>query len=202
MKTKTGLLTLVALATTFVFNSPAAAQEDPQESPSKGPATRLLSLCVLLLICLLVPRELTAQTTADRESVNRVVELLFSNAGDFGNEVAPLPGVWSVAIAGFAKGDSREILISARVGQGFQVNGASESFGTDVDIRVYGPQGDPVACDTLEDNYPIVGFTAKAEGTYRAVLTAASVEGGGMSYAGMIVLRRLDEGAGDEGGGR
>ena len=49
---------------------------------------------------------------------------------------------------------------------------------------------------------PIVGFIAETDGVYRAVMTAASVEGGGMSYAGMIVLRVLDEGAGNEGGGR
>lgn len=166
-------------------------------NPAKAsvtPGTRRLPLCALLLICLQVPMVLTAQTTADRESVNRVVELLFSSAGNWGDEVAPLSGAWSVVIASFAKGDSREILIPARVGEEFNVHGTAESSRADVDICVYGPQGDPVACDTLEDSDPIARFTAKAEGTYRAVMTAVSVEGGGTSYAGMIVLRMLDQG--------
>ena len=166
------------------------------------PGTRLLSLGVLLLISLSWAMELAAQTTADRESVNRVVELLFNTAGDFGDEIAALPGVWSVAIAKFAKGDSREIEFPATVGEWYSVEGVSEAVGTDVDICVYGPGGARIDCDTLEDNVPIVGFMAETEGVYRAVMTAASVEGGGTSYAGMIVLRALAQGAGDEGGGR
>ncbi len=163
---------------------------------------RLLPLSILLLVLLSVSSALTAQTEADRESVRRVVELLFNTAGEFGDEIAPLPGVWSVAIAEFAKGDSREIEFPATVGEWYSVEGVSEAVGTDVDICVYGPGGARIDCDTLEDNVPIVGFMAETEGVYRAVMTAASVEGGGMSYAGMIVLRILDEGAGYEGGGR
>ena len=163
---------------------------------------RLLPLCVLLLVCVTAPMELTAQTKADRESVNRVVESLFVSAGDLGDEVAPLPGVWSVVIARFAKGDSREIEIRVTVDEWYSVVGVSEAVGTDVDICVYGPGGVRIDCDTLDDNVPIVSFSAETDGVYRAVMTAASVEGGGLSYAGMIVLRILDEGAGDEGGGR
>ena len=85
--------------------------------------TRLLTLCVLLLICLPVPTELSAQSTADRESVNRVVEMLFNTAAKFGDEIAPLPGVWSVAIAKFAKGDSREIEFPATAGEWYSVEG-------------------------------------------------------------------------------
>ncbi len=149
--------------------------------------TRRLLLWVLVLICVTVPMELTAQTKADRESVNRVIELLFNTAGEFGDEIAPLPGVWSVAIARFAKGDSREIVFPATVGEWYSVEGVSEAVGTDVDICVYGPEGDQIDCDTLDDNVPIVSFTAEMDGVYRAVMTAASVEGGGMSYAGMTL---------------
>ena len=73
---------------------------------------------------------------------------------------------------------------------------------TDVDICVYDPEGDQVECDAMEDNFPIVGFIAEAEGVYRAVLTAASVEGGGTSFAGMVVFRVLDEGEDGTGGGK
>lgn len=66
---------------------------------------------------------------------------------------------------------------------------------TDVDICVYGPEGNRIDCDTLEDNVPIVGFMAETDGAYRAVMTAASVAGGGTSYAGMVVLRIPDEGS-------
>lgn len=101
---------------------------------------------------------------------------------------------WSIAIAKFAKGDSREIEFPATVGESYSVEGVSEKVDTDVDICVYGPEGDQIGCDTLEDNIPIVQFTAATEGVYRAVMTAASVAGGGTSYAGMFVLRIIDEG--------
>ncbi|MCY4574585.1 MAG: hypothetical protein OXF01_17530 [Gemmatimonadetes bacterium] len=156
---------------------------------------RMLQICSLLLACLAAPAHLAAQTEADRESVNRVVELLFATAGEYGDEVTRHPDSWSVVIAKFAKGDSREIEIPAKVGEEYSVEGVAESNGTDVDICVYGPDGGPVECDTLDDHVPIVGFTAKTEGTYRAVMTASSIQGGGTSYAGMTVLRPVDDGA-------
>ena len=155
---------------------------------------RVPHICGLLLVCLSVPSGLVGQTAADRESVNRVVEALLTFAGGMGDEIPHNPEAWSLAIARFAKGDSREVAISAKAGENYEVNGVAESLGADVDICIYGPAGDPVDCDTLEDSFPIVSFTAKTEGTYRAVMTAVSVEGGGTSFAGMIVLRRLNEG--------
>ena len=163
---------------------------------------RTLLLFALLLVCLANPTDLTAQTEADRESVNRVVEWLFLNAGEFGNEVARHPGIWSVVIGRFAKGDSREIEIPAKAGEWYQVEGGSDSDGTEVDICVYDPEGGRIECDTMEDNYPIVGFIAEMEGDYRAVLTAASVEGGATTFAGMVVFRVLDDGEDGTGGGK
>ena len=166
---------------------------------SRTAGMRMLQLSALLLICLANPTNLTAQSEADRESVARVVELLFLVAGEFeGEEVARHPGIWSVVVARFAKGDMREIEIPAKVGEWYQIEGASDSDGTDVDICVYGPEGDEIRCDTMEDNIPIVGFTAETEGVYRAVMTAASVEGGGTSYAGIMVLRKGDGGRGQK----
>lgn len=166
--------------------------------------TRLLPLWVLLLVCLSAPMELTAQTTADRESIRSVVDLLFLNADPelSGDEVAYHPGIWSVVIARFAKGDSREIEIPAKVGDWYQVEGASDSDGADVDICIYGPEGDQIGCDTDEDNFPIVGFISETDGVYRAVMTAASVEGGGTSFAGMVVFRVSDEGSPEREGER
>ena len=160
---------------------------------------RMPQICALLLICLAGPAHLAAQTVADRESVNRVVKLLLASAGDLGDEIPHSPETWSRVIARFAKGDSREGPIPAGAGEKYKVVGATESFGTDIDICIYGPAGDQVDCDTLDDSVPVAGFTAETEGTYRAVMTAASVDGGGTSFAGMIVLRNLD--GADEGGG-
>lgn len=165
--------------------------------------TRLLPLFVLLLVCLTNQPALGAQTTADRESIRSVVDLLFLNADPelSGDDVARHPGIWSVVIARFAKGESREIEIPAKAGEWYQVDGASDSEGTDVDICIYGPEGDQIDCDTEEDNFPIVGFIAETEGVYRAVMTAASVEGGGTAFAGMVVFRVSDEESpGPEGG--
>ena len=158
-------------------------------------------ICALLLACLAVPAHLAAQTEADRESVNRVVESLLASAGEFGDEIPHSPGTWSLVVARFAKGDSREVAIPAGAAETYRVFGTTESLGTDIDICIYGPAGDQVDCDTLDDSVPVVIFTAETEGTYRAVMTAASVEGGGTSFAGMIVLRRLDQGTRGEGSG-
>ena len=167
--------------------------------------TRMLPLCVLLLISLANPAGLAAQATADRESIRSVVDLLFLNADNpelSGDEVARHPGIWSVVIARFAKGDSREIKIPARVGERYRVEGASDSDGADVDICIYGPEGDLIDCDTGEDNFPIKSFRTASDGVHRAVLTAASVEGGGMSFAGMVVFRVSVEESPGTGGGK
>ena len=157
---------------------------------------KVLPMCVLLPIWLAIPSGVAGQTEADRESVNVVVVGLVAAAGLIGDEIPHSPGTWSLVIARFAKGDSREVPIPARAGEEYVAKGAAESLGTDVDICIYGPAGDQIDCDTLDDSVPVVTFTAKTEGTYRAVMTAASVEGGGTSFAGMIVLRELE---GDEG---
>ena len=89
------------------------------------------------------------------------------------------------------------------MGERYQVIGGSESWDTDVDICVYGPNGDEMGCDTMEDNFPIVIFSARTEGVYRAVMTAASVDRQA-PYGGMIVLRERDtsgDGGGTESGG-
>ncbi len=179
--------------------SPIAASQPAREM-------RRLQLFSVLLACLALPTHLAAQTPADRESVNRVVETLFNGTGEY-TEIPHIPGTWSLVIARFARGDSREIAIPAKAGQHYQVWGAAEwgdaeSVRMDIDICVYGPAGDPVDCDTDEDSVPIVFFTPKTEGTYRAVMTAVSVEGGGTSFAGMVVLRELDEGAERGGAGK
>ena len=164
-------------------------------------AMRMPRLFLIVLACLAAPVNVAAQTPADRESVARVVDRLIpSDRERAGVELARYPETWSLVIARFAKGDSREVAFPAEPSDTYQVIGATESWtGTDIDICIYGPGGNPVACDTLEDDYPVVIFTAKTAGTYRAVLTAVSVEGGGTAFAGMVVLRELDEGEDDEG---
>lgn len=176
------------------------------ESARNGQASgmRMLQLAAFMLVCSANPMDLTAQTTANRESVRRVVEELFSIAEEDDAFELAHPGTWSVAIARFAKGDSRAIEIAANVGERYQVIGGSESWDTDVDICVYGPNGDEMGCDTMEDNFPIVIFSARTEGVYRAVMTAASVDRQA-PYGGMIVLRERDasgENEDGESGGR
>lgn len=169
----------------------------------QAPGMRMLQLAAFMAVCSANPMDLTAQTTANRESVRRVIEKLFITASE--DETLELaPGTWSVAIAQFAKGDSRAIEIAANVGEYYQVIGGSESWDTDVDICVYGPSGDELGCDTMEDNIPVVGFSARTEGVYRAVMTAASVDRQA-PYGGMIVLRGRDasgENEDGESGGR
>ena len=111
---------------------------------------RKLQLTAFAVVCLANAIDLTAQTTPNRESVRTVMEQTFSAAdADLGFELAHLPGTWSVAIAQFAKGDSRVIEIPAKVSVTYQVVGGSESWDTDVDICVYGPDALEIACRHL-----------------------------------------------------
>ena len=169
----------------------------------KAARKRMPKICALLLVCLALPAHLAAQTVADREAVARVMDRLIpSDRERPGSELASYPETWSLVIARFAKGDSREVGFPAEATERYRVIGATGSPGTDIDICIYGPGGNPVDCDTLDDSLPIVSFTAKTAGTYRAVLTAVSVEGGGTSFAGMVVLRRLEQAAERGGAGK
>ena len=127
-----------------------------------------------------------------------MVELLFVSAGEFGYEIPHSPGSWSVMIARFAKGDSREIAIPAEAGQEYWVMGTTESVRTDIDICIYGPGGRSwstamIRWSTRQPDCDLHG----EDGRVRTgpCMTAASVVGGGTAFAGMVVLRELDEGA-------
>lgn len=136
---------------------------------------RIARTYVLPMVCLSVPAGLVGQTAADRESVDVVVEALLTFSGGMGDEIPHSPAAWSLVIARLAKGDSREIAIPAKAGEDYEVNGVPESLGTDIDICIYGPAGDQVHCDTLDDSVPVVTFAAKTEGICRAVMKTMSI---------------------------
>lgn len=93
----------------------------------------------------------------------------------------------------FAKGDEKALEFRARAGGTYSIVGIGLDR-ADVDIRLFGPGGELIGEDVLDDDLPVVVFTAETPGEYRAVMSAAAVSRGG-SYAGMVVLRpRAEEG--------
>ena len=100
-------------------------------------------------------------------------------------------GAWGLVVGRFAKGDEKALEFTADVGETYSIIGTGLDD-ADVDIRLFDPQGELIREDILDDNFPVVVFTAGARGTYRAVMSAAAVSSGG-SYAGMVVLRRQED---------
>ncbi|WP_420636678.1 hypothetical protein [Candidatus Palauibacter sp.] len=103
-------------------------------------------------------------------------------------------GAWGLVVGRFAKGDEKALDFSARVGEAYVIVGIGLDD-ADVDIRLFGPDGELIKEDVLDDHVPVVSFTAETRGTYRAVMSAAAVSGGS-SYGGMAVLRPPVEGSG------
>ncbi|WP_419939295.1 hypothetical protein [Candidatus Palauibacter sp.] len=101
-------------------------------------------------------------------------------------------GAWGLVVGRFAKGDAKALEFTASAGETYHIIGAGLD-GADVDIRLFGPQGELIDEDVLDDDVPVVIFTAEARGTYRAVMSAAAVGSGG-SYAGMVVLQPPENG--------
>ena len=154
----------------------------------RAPGTRMPRLCALLLLCLANPLGLAAQTTTDRESVSKVIEGLFQLAGEQ-DGLARLPGSWSVVVAQFAKGDSRELRIPAKTGDHTEssvIPRPSAQTSTSASTTSKAP---PVDCETYADDFPSCCSLQKQMESTGPSLTAASDERGGTSYAGMIVLR-------------
>ena len=103
-------------------------------------------------------------------------------------------GAWGLVVGRFAKGDEKALEFRAGAGETYSIVGIGLDR-ADVDIRLFGPGGELIGEDVLDDHVPVVIFTAEASGVYRAVMSAAAVGSGG-SYAGMVVLRPpAEEGA-------
>ena len=146
----------------------------------------LLGAVVLLLMPWAGWGELAAQDEEDHAAaVERIAGVLLSARAEYGfpND----GGAWGLVVGWFAKGDEKAVDFSARVGEAYVIVGIGLDD-ADVDIRLFGPDGELIDEDVLDDHFPVVSFTAQIEGTYRAVMSAAAVSSGG-SYAGMAVLQ-------------
>ena len=126
-------------------------------------------------------RQAAAQDVGD--AIIDVLEWL-----DEGYELIPEMGQWGLVFGWFAEGEDKEIRFNVTAGQSYMIAGGGDEGSEDLDICVYNQFGDEVECDTLTDNFPLVEFTAGSSGTFRAVLTAYSLNGS-TSYAGMAILR-------------
>ena len=133
--------------------------------------------------------QVNAEVEAEHAAaVERIAQVLLSGSREYA--FPDDGGAWGLVVGRFEKGDEKAVEFGADVGEFYSIRGFGLA-GADVDIRVFDPEGILIREDVLEDNVPVVSFTAESRGTYRAVMSAGTVTGGS-SYAGMVVLRPPD----------
>ncbi len=81
---------------------------------------------------------------------------------------------------------SVQLTASLEEGQAYCLIGGGDEDCVDLDISVFGPDGEPVASDTLEDPRPVVDFTAPTEGAYTVKLELFNPEV--PSFCAMAIL--------------
>ena len=69
-------------------------------------------------------------------------------------------GAWGLVVGRFAKADEKALEFRASAGETYHILGIGLD-GVDVDIRLFGPQGELIDEDVLDDNVPVVVFTAE-----------------------------------------
>ena len=116
-----------------------------------------------------------------RETFNRLVNVLDDDEG-----LVLEDGNWGILMGVFTEDEEKAIDFDVTRGDSYQVIGAGADDAEDLDICVYDHVGSLVDCDTLLDAFPIVGFIARASGTYTAVLSAPDVDL--ISVAGIMLI--------------
>lgn len=142
---------------------------------------------VLVSLALLVPPSAaSAQEATILDVVSGLLDWL-ELQDDY--SLVPEYGQWGLLIGWFGEGEAKETRFEVEAGQDYYLAGEGDANVEDLDICVYNELGSEVECDRLTDAIPLVSFTARSSGTYRAVLTAYDLDAA-TGYAGMILLRR------------
>ena len=168
---------------------PTSAPERPPRSIHKR-TTRCGALVVgAIALMVSFPQAGAGQDSVERAVVSVVQELFGWVHVDDEYSLVPDYGQWGVVVGWFSEGEEKEIRFDVSAGESYKIAGQGDRNVSDLDICVYDSVGREVGCDELADAIPLVTFTASRSGTYRAVLTAYSLESF-TAYAGMILLRR------------
>ena len=122
----------------------------------------------------------------DQSIVEAVVEVLEWLDDDY--TLVPEFGQWGMAFGWFSEGEEKEMEFTVSAGDRYLIAGGGDADADDIDICVYDDYGFEVECDVGTDSFPVVSFRASSSGTYRAVLTAYSLNGR-TAYAGMALLK-------------
>ncbi|MCY4594094.1 MAG: hypothetical protein OXC19_04770 [Bryobacterales bacterium] len=133
-----------------------------------------------------VPITSLGQSSDLADAITRVLSWL-----DRGYQLVPETGQWGLAYGLFEEGERKVLRFDAIAGHSYRIAGAGDEDATDLDICVYDSDGDEVDCDASTDNIPVVEFTARRSGTFRAVMRLYKSDLG-IAFAGMAVLRKTD----------
>ena len=106
-----------------------------------------------------------------------------------GDEYTLIPefGQWGLVFGWFSEGEEKDISFNVTVGERYMIAGGGDGNVDDIDICVYDNRGREVECDVATDAFPVVSFIAHSSGTWRATLTAYSLNSLA-AYAGMALL--------------
>ena len=175
-------------------HSMASGPENTSRTPHRSRQDRVIrfgtKIVGVFALVVSVPQASVAQASAERVVVSVVEELFGWVAADEDYSLVPDYGQWGVVVGWFSEGEEKEIRFEVTAGESYKIAGQGDQNVEDLDICVYDSSGREVGCDELVDAIPLVTFTALRNGTYRAALTAYSLESL-TAYAGMILLRRI-----------
>lgn len=149
---------------------------------------RIQSSLVLTAAVLLSPSSSQAQSVTYDDSVIEAISDVLEWLEDDDYTLIPESGQWGLVFGWFSEGEEKDITFSVTLGERYMLAGGGDDNVDDIDICVYDQTGREVECDTAIDNFPLVSFIAHSTGTWRATLTAYSLNSP-TAYAGMALLR-------------
>ncbi len=122
-------------------------------------AKKLLAAMAVLAL-LAAPAAAQVPDPFARELAQRLAraESLLSERG-YARAAGPFAG-------GLNAGEVRRVSITLRAGQDYRIVGVCESRCSDMDLRLFGPNGGPVAQDILTDAVPIIHVRPQATGAF------------------------------------
>ena len=107
------------------------------------------------------------------QQVNRLLEQAASIATNQGMRRTHTPYIGSLR-----SGASTNHSVQLNGGTSYSLIGVCDNDCSDLDLRLYDPNGREVASDVLTDDKPVVSWTPRRTGTYtvRAIMTSCSSE--------------------------
>ena len=85
-----------------------------------------------------------------------------------------------------AQGEERTLTVTLQAGESYQLIGMCDQECSNLDAALLDSGGNVVSSDTQADDFPIVGITPQASGTYTVKLQMVTCSGGGCAFGARL----------------